>query len=165
MLIDFGLAAYVEALNLSIGFSGGFTLLSVGPVWGSYSGASWGGDLGVILFPNERFRVGATAYQVLAGVRAVGLGFAFELSPWADFVLDSTWNPYEGTVALLPAFGVHLWNFQMQLAYGFRLLGTEWTWLRQGFSAGIGFELSYNLLFQFYYNHLSLYSAGLTLRL
>lgn len=164
-LLDFGLGAEISALNMAVGIAGQYTLGSAGNVWGTNGGTTWGGNIGLLFNPRGPLRIGITGYQVLAGLHAIGAGVAYELNPWADFAVDGTLNPSSSALALKPELGIHLSNFQMNVGYGFQIVGSSWTWLRTGLSFAVGFHLNYNLMLQAYYNHLALWAFGATIRL
>lgn len=164
-LLNFGVGALIEGLNLSFGASGTYTVSQNGATNGTGSGSIWTGNIGLLYNPNGPFRVGATAFHLASTDRAIGLGLAADASTWATFALDGTMNMNGTGPIIKPAMGIHLKDFQCTLGYGLPLDSTATNWIRQGGSLGVGVRLSMNFHLQAYYNHLALYYFGLTIRI
>jgi len=164
-LLNFGIGAEIQAINLSFGATGTYTLSQNGTTNGAGSGSIWTGNVGLLYNPNGPFRIGVTGFHLASTTRAIGAGIAADASTWATFALDGTIN-IDGTGPVIkPAMGIHLNDFQCTLGYGLVLDSSAMNWIRQGGSLGVGVRLSPNFHLQAYYNHLALYYFGLTIRL
>lgn len=163
-LLTVGLGATITRLDASIGFSGAYRLFgnSGAGHWGSAS-SPWGLDLGLLFSPRGLFRVGVTAYDLLSTTRALGVGVAWELSPWALLAVDLTSLTNLRGIALKPALTINLYDFNLTAGYGIPLETSFSTWTPTGASFGVGFWLGSHLQMQAYYNTLSYLNAGLSL--
>jgi hypothetical protein len=165
LLLNWGLAAEFPSINMAWGFTGTRTISATGDVRGTGSGTTWCVDTGVIFNPRGSNRIGATIYQLLDDVDAVGLGYALDPSPWATFAVDASYTTKARTTVVKPSLSFHLSKFQMSSGYGLRVQGTEWSWIRQGLSLAVGFEVTPHFSIQAYYNHLAQYLAAVTISL
>jgi hypothetical protein len=165
LLLNWGLAADITGLNIAWGFTGTHTISRSGTVRGTGSGTTWCIDTGLIFNPKGDSRVGVTLFQVLDEVDAIGLGWAYDLSPWATFALDGSYTTSAKTTIAKPSLYIRLPGFHISSGYGVRVQGTEWSWIRQGLSLGIGIPVNHSFTIQGYYNQLAEYYGGVTIAL
>lgn len=163
-LLNYGLAAEIESLNVAFGAMGTYTLNQTGITTGTGSGGAWNANLGMLYNPKGTVRVGGTLFQVVGGVGAVGAGIAADANPWATFVLDGAYDPQSKGSTLKPGLGIHMDDFQLSYGYGINIQGSD-GWIRQGSSVGLGIQLSQTVHLQGYYNQLALYYLGLSVRI
>ncbi len=168
VLLDFGLAAEIPSLNLSIGATGSYlsgssgTVLAPGGAYGPL-----GLDLGILYNPRGDVHFGLTTFQVQAGIEAIAAGLSAEATQWATFAVDGAIDPKGwGGTTLKPAMGIHLSDFQISFGYGFALDNAAIpNWIRRGGSLAVGFKINWQVHVQAYYNELALYYFGLTVNL
>lgn len=165
LLLNWGLAAEFTSLNMAFGFTGTRTLHRSGVVMGTGSGTTWCVDTGVIINPHGSSRYGLTLFQILDSVDAIGAGWAIDASSWSTFALDGTYSPDSKSAVVKPGLSLQFDGFQMSSGYGFRAVGDSGSWIRQGLSLGVGFNLGDHMFAQMYYNHIALYYGGITFRL
>lgn len=162
-LFSYGIAAYIEGLNVSFGASGSYVFQNSGG--GTTGNNNWGLDLGLIYNPKGQVRLGATASSVIDGVDAIGVGIAADANEFATFALDASSDTHFHGKTLKPAMGIHLMDFQLTVGYGVAVDKDAPNWIRRGGSFGIGFRLTPMFQLQGYYNQLAKYYGALTIRL
>jgi hypothetical protein len=161
-LLTVGLGALITKADLAIGFSGGYRLFGNASTghWGTYN---WGLDIGALIAPRGPFRIGVTVYDLLATVKAIGAGIAWELSPWAVLAVDATSLTTFRGIALKPALTINLYDFNLTAGYGIPIETSSSPWTPTGASFGVGFWLGSHIQMQAYYNTLSYLNAGLSI--
>jgi hypothetical protein len=158
---QYGMAAFVQGINIAFGASGSYTLLDGGGSGGNH----WGLDLGMIYNPKGDVRLGVTAFNAIDGINAIGVGVAADVSTYATFALDASTTPQGSGRTLKPAMGIHLMDIQLNLGHGIAIDNDASSWIRRGTSFGLGFRLSPAIHLQAYYNQIAQYYAALTIRM
>lgn len=151
---------------MALGVTGSHTLSETGTVSGIGTTSSWGLDMGAIFNPHGQSRVGITAFDVLDGVDAFGVGYSYDPTPWATLALDGIYS-LQGNNAFMvkPGIGLHIMGFQMAVGYGIQVQSGASDWIPQGASLALGFPVGHGFAIQAYYNQLALYYAGLSVSL
>jgi hypothetical protein len=153
--INFGLAADLLSKNFSLGFAGSYTFGS-----GGHS-SGWNGNLGAILFPQADLRFGVTAYHVIGGVNTLGFGVAYDANSSATLALDAAYGTSTQGLTLKPGAMIRLSDLQLSAGYGI-VASNGGAYFTEGFSAGLGFNISRSAHLEAYYSQIQKFFFGVS---
>ena len=152
--INWGLAGRLEMIMTTLGFSS-HTALQGG-------GTSY--DAGLFIEPSRRFRLGLTLPNINASISTVATGVTYQLDESVEMIVDADYNKNASCGVLKPGLSFHTTKLQATAAYGLRFKGNVDQLLKQGFTAGFGFQLAQSLLISYEYHGVIDHRVGLTLR-
>ena len=148
--LQFGVAAEITQLAMTIGASGSYAL-------SNGIGDRFGADLGLQFNARGPFKVGLAAFNVNGGPDSYGAGFSYDANPNARIVLDASVNNNFDGLRLKPALGITVQKFQITYGYGIKVDNTVGSFIRDGSALGLGYEFGHAFQLQGYYNQIAKY--------
>jgi hypothetical protein len=145
------------------GLGGGIDTISIG-----VSGRTTGGQnsnttskFGLLFGSHSALTVGATFDSDSTGSYDFGAGFGYDFTPGANFALDAKHKRVTGEMSY--ATGLRLATASLELMLGYKVLDKN-NDAEDHMMAGLAYNYSQMLSFQYLYNHLLKHMLGLTVR-
>lgn len=166
----FGVGIFAEKSDVSgsemdtlWGLGGGINAIAIG-----VSGQTTGGQnsttttqFGLMFGGRSPLTVGATFHSDVASSYDFGAGVGYDMSPGANVALDV--KHYRVSGELSYALGVRLASAALELQLGYKVLDKNNS-AEDHIMAGLAYNFSRMLSFQYLYNHMLKHSLGLTVR-
>ncbi len=163
--LNFGLATYIEKINLSVGLAGNYRLARRGRIPGPQYEKTWTGNLGALFNPFGGFRLGFTLFGLSQGIEAGGVGTAISLNKYSILSIDAATTKQGNGLVVKPALGINASPFQLSYGYGIQVDENQAnTAIAVGNTIGLGYEFTQSLRLEAYYNQASLYYVGANMK-
>ncbi len=164
--LNFGLATFAETIDTSIGLSGTYRFVKPGQGVGPKGENTWTANLGAIFNPHGTVRVGANAYGIDRGFKAVGAGLSVDVNAFSTLSFDaSTSDRFNGTV-IKPAIGVVALPFMISYGYGMRVGDTSNEFgITSGNTLSLGMQFTPGFRLEASYNQATLFHLGASIAL
>ena len=161
---NFGLGTLIQPLNVAVGLNGSYRFQKKGTLPEPDQQVTWTTNAGLLVNPFGTLRLGFEVYDISQSISGYGFGGAAQINPFSTFSLDASMATGGRGLTVKPSIGVIAGSFQMMYGYGVHVDKDVNSYIRPGNTFGLGFEANSTFQIQAFYNQLSLYQFGATIK-
>ncbi len=154
-----------DATVLDLGIAASLSSFAFGASASKDFDGGWDSNIGAIFNPKNKVRFGALVYGVIGGPDGYGAGIASSISSDATIALDAAVNNDGEGLTLKPSLGVDFKTIQIVFGYGLEADDNGGSPIPEGFSLGLGFQITQSVHLVGYHNQLDEYYLGVIFKL
>lgn len=151
--LNWAIAGRFQAINSAFGLSARTTL-----------GGKTFFNLGVILEPLDKFRIGIIVPNLTGTIDSFAAGVTYQLDSMFDLVIDADYSSTASIGHLKPGVTFHYNWLHATAAYGLNYLANSNFILKNGFAIGLGAKVMKSALVSYQFQETADHRLGLTLR-